>query len=91
MFGADTALVFDAVIMIGAAIVGTAGIAVLVMRKNKSVRDESGPATFAEKSNLEKRVQVLERIATDRSMDLADEIEALRDDHVARTKEQELS
>ena len=34
---------------------------------------------MTEPSQLEERVRVLERIATDRSIDLADEIEALRD------------
>ena len=39
---------------------------------------------------VEDRLRVLERLATDRGALLADEIEALRDDRAARTKEQEL-
>lgn len=35
-------------------------------------------ATAAEKSRLEQRIAVLERIATDRGIDTADQIEALR-------------
>lgn len=39
---------------------------------------------------IEDRLRVLERLATDRGALLADEIEALRDERAARTKEQEL-
>lgn len=38
---------------------------------------------------IEDRLRVLERLATDRGALLADEIEALRDERAARTKEQE--
>ena len=36
----------------------------------------------AQTERLEQRVRVLERIVTDKGIDLADEIERLRDDHV---------
>ncbi len=37
----------------------------------------------AQTERLEERVRVLERIVTDRGVDLAQEIDALRDDHTA--------
>ena len=75
MFGADTPLVFDALQMVGlAAIAG--GVAVwYFMRRRK---DTPSPTTAGQSDDIEQRVRVLERIATDRSVDLADEIEALR-------------
>ncbi|EAQ27728.1 hypothetical protein NAP1_09047 [Erythrobacter sp. NAP1] len=78
MFGPDTALMFDAMQM-SAVVAGVTGAAVyFAMRwrrtsKNRKVIDRS------EGMNLEERVRVLERIATDRSIDLAEEIEALRE------------
>lgn len=77
MFGADTPLVMDALQMAAvAAIVGGGAVfAFLRLRRKPTPKSELG-----EKSDLEERVQVLERIATDRSQDLADEIEQLRDD-----------
>jgi len=76
MFGADTHLVMDAMQMAGAAALAGAGavyaIARLRNRRRKITRLET------EKSDLEKRVQVLERIVTDRSQDLAEEIDALK-------------
>lgn len=79
MFGADTQLVFDAIQMAVIA-AGLAGGAVyLGMRRRKSSQKREAIDQVS-KSTLEERVRVLERIATDRSADLADEIEALRDD-----------
>ena len=76
MFGADTPLVMDALQMAAiAAAAGAAGVFFLLRRRKT---DSSGPEPRA-KTNLEERVEVLERIATDRSIDLADEIEALRE------------
>ena len=76
MFGADTPLVMDALQMAAiAAAAGAAGVFFLLRRRKA---DSSGPEPRA-KTNLEERVEVLERIATDRSIDLADEIEALRE------------
>lgn len=78
MFGPDTALMFDAM-EISAVVAGVTGAAVyFAMRwrrtsKNRKVIDKS------QGMDLEERVRVLERIATDRSIDLAEEIEALRD------------
>ena len=78
MFGPDTKLVWDA-IQIAVITAGVGGGAVwLLMRARKSTEPGS-PETHSGKSKLEQRVEVLERIATDRSIDLADEIEALRD------------
>ena len=78
MFGADTPLVWDAIQMVGIAAAVSAGAVWLVMRRR---RKAAGPASpdATDGLDLENRVRVLERIATDRSIDLADEIEALRD------------
>ena len=79
MFGADTQLVFDAIQMAVIA-AGLAGGAVyLGMRRRQSSPNRQAIDPVS-KSTLEERVRVLERIATDRSADLAEEIEALRDD-----------
>ncbi|WP_108788243.1 hypothetical protein [Erythrobacter sp. Alg231-14] len=74
MFGADTPLVIDAIQI--ALLAGAAGAAaiVLVLRRRKKA-DQSSHQT---PSDLESRVRVLERIATDNPNDLAEEIEALR-------------
>ncbi|WP_298308437.1 hypothetical protein [uncultured Erythrobacter sp.] len=77
MFGADTALVFEALQMSAVIGVVTGGIVYVAMRfrrKSKNCRAVDQVAG----SNLEQCVRVLERIATDRSIDLAKEIEALR-------------
>lgn len=77
MFGADTSLVVDALQVSGIALaVGAAGTWALLRRRKR------GHENIARHSRdgLEQRVRVLERIATDRSIGLADEIEALRDE-----------
>ncbi len=87
MFGADTPLMMDALQIAALAAAVGAGAVVLTMRRKKrsasadveprSDRQQSDPST------LEQRVRVLERIATDRpaerSAELAEEIESLRD------------
>lgn len=79
MFGADTALVFDALQM-GAVVAAVAtGAVYLALRKPWQGKARSEPARDRPKTDLEERVRVLERIATNRSHDLAKEIEALRD------------
>ena len=55
------------------------------MRRRKSVRNRDAVDRVSN-LDLEQRVQVLERIATDRSLDLADEIEALRSPSPQPTK-----
>ena len=78
MFGADTPLVMEALQLVGLAALAGGGAVWLLMRRRKLAAQ--GPATEPEApTNLEERVRVLERIATDRSIDLAEEIEALRD------------
>ncbi|BDI61729.1 hypothetical protein [Qipengyuania nanhaisediminis] len=78
MFGADTPLVFEALQLAGlAAAIGACAVW-CVARHRKGQGNASGRAGL-EEANLESRVRVLERIATDRSIDLADEIESLRD------------
>ena len=85
MFGADTPLVMDALEMAGIAAVAT-GAAVWFFLRRRS-KPEGTPSEPRKTTNLEERVQVLERIATDRSIDLADEIEGLRTD----TKQKEMN
>lgn len=77
MFGADTSLVMDALqIAALAAVAGSGAIYLLMRRRNPAAPGPKQGESI--KTGLEERVQVLERIATDRSIDLADEIEALR-------------
>ena len=78
MFGPDTPLVWDAIQMVGLAAAVSAGGVWLLMRRRKAAPDIAQPDADP-KLDLESRVRVLERIATDRSADLADEIEALRE------------
>jgi len=81
MFGPDTSLVIDAIqiglVALGAGIGGT-----LLFRRyartNQGAPSPAEPETRGAGS-LEDRVRVLERIATDRPTDLAEQIEALRD------------
>lgn len=75
MFGADTPLVFDAIQMVAVAAVVTGGGVYLLMRskRKKSAPTNSAPA----EDDLEQRVRVLERIATDPATRLATEFEEL--------------
>lgn len=75
MFGADTSLVIDALQMVGLAVVATGGAVWFFLSRRKSTNQ---PVADGKAGDLEDRVRVLERIATDRSVDLADEIESLR-------------
>lgn len=75
MFGADTPLVMEVLQVVGLAAVATGGTVWLFMR-----RRQAAPTAPAAEDDLEERVRVLERIATDRSHKLADEIERLRED-----------
>lgn len=78
MFGADTPLVMDA-LQIAAAVAVAAGGAVYLLMHQKRRAAPTPTTPIEDHGDLEERVRVLERIATDRSIDLADEIEALRD------------
>lgn len=81
MWGADTPLVMDALQMVAiASVVGGGAVFALLRLRSKTKARPDRPA----KSKLEQRVEVLERIATDRSHDLAEEIEQLRDGGTAR-------
>jgi hypothetical protein len=75
MFGADTSLVMDALQMVGLAVVATGGAVWFFLSRRNSTNQ---PVADGKAGELEDRVRVLERIATDRSIDLADEIEDLR-------------
>lgn len=78
MFGADTHLVFDAMQMVAIAAGVTGGAVYLMMRRKR--QKPSGPAIeerLASNGDLEERVRVLERIATDPATRLAEEFEQL--------------
>lgn len=75
MFGADTSLVIDALQMVGLAVVATGGAVWFFLSRRNSTNQ---PVAEGKAGDLEDRVRVLERIATDRSIDLSDEIESLR-------------
>lgn len=76
MFGPDTPLMIDALQIAGlAAAAGIGGFVLFMRLRKKPKRSSERPA----KGDLEDRVRVLERIATDRTQDLKDEIEQLRD------------
>ena len=77
MFGADTPLVMDALQMAAIAAVAGGGAIWLWLRR-KPAEHSASDTPSPKPGDLEERVRVLERIATDRSIDLADEIEALR-------------
>ena len=81
MWGADTPLVIDALQMAAVASVLGGGAVFALLRLRSRWKPQS---EHESKSNLEERVRVLERIATDRSQDLADEIEQLRDGNEAK-------
>lgn len=72
--GNDWLLVQDALIIGFFATCSGAALAFLYQRRKKA--KAAGPTSKS--GSLEKRVEVLERIATDRSLDLADQIETLR-------------
>lgn len=78
MFGPDTALVFDAIQMVAlaAAFTGTA-VFVIMRRKQAGAAAKPSDATAHAKDDLENRVRVLERSATDPATRLADEFERL--------------
>lgn len=86
MFGADTPLVMDALQMTALACAVGGGLMYLALRARSGSRGPDAPDTpdtpdtLAEPSDLEERVRVLERIATDQPAVLANEIEALRDE-----------
>ncbi len=75
MFGDDTSLAMDALQMVGLAVVATGGAVWFFLSRRNSTNQ---PVADGKAGELEDRVRVLERIATDRSIDLADEIEGLR-------------
>lgn len=74
--GADAQLVQDALIIAALALAGGVGLTFGITRLR--ARNAGEEVKARSKSGLEERVEVLERIATDRSIDLAEEIEALR-------------
>ena len=74
MFGADTPLVIDALQIAAIALIAGAGSLAVYLRYKKPASSHTKPAS---KADLEERVRVLERIATDRSQDLSDEIDSL--------------
>ena len=78
MWGADTALVIDGlqIAAIATAVGASAVLLIWRWRKAEPKHDDKTPKTA---TDLEGRVQVLERIATNRSHELAEEIEQLRD------------
>lgn len=73
--GADAQLVQDALIIAALAAAGGFAFAIGFRKLRKRTVDTVAPSS---KGQLEERVEVLERIATDRSIGLADEIEQLR-------------
>ena len=84
LFGADWPLVKDAFVITGLALTaGVGGTWLLLRRKGKSTTGAAAEdAANKTPGNLEDRVRVLERIATDRPADLAEEIESLREKKV---------
>lgn len=86
MFGPDTALMFDAIQISAVVAAVTGGAVYFAMRWSRTSKNRRA-VDQAANSNLEERVRVLERIATDRSIDLAKEIEALRKPETPQLKE----
>ena len=78
MFGADTHLVFDAIQMVAVAAAFTGGAVYLIMRRKPKAEVPEAPT--AHKDDLESRVRVLERIATDPATRLAEQFEELERD-----------
>lgn len=85
MFGADTSLVVEAIQIGLVALTAGVGATLLFRRFVGTGASKSAPTQSIARhealtaGSLEDRVRVLERIATDRPDDLAEEIEALRD------------
>ncbi len=82
MFGPDTSLVMDAFQMAALAVIAGGGAIYLLLHRSKGPTSEATnnmPNRLENKLDLEKRVRILERIATDSSTDLSDEIETLRE------------
>jgi len=77
MFGAETALMIDALQITVLAVAAGAGGAWLLMRRRSS-RNSEAIERSSSSGSLEERIRVLERIATDRPSELAEEIEKLR-------------
>lgn len=74
-----------AFIVIGLPVIAIVGLVrrVLTYREKKlELEAQIATAKAGQNQQLEQRVRVLERIATDRGMGVADEIELLRDDPV---------
>lgn len=78
MFGVDTPLVMEA-IQLALLAAGVGGVTIFALLRYRRVQASEPRQPDSEPGKLEQRVRVLERIATDRSIDLADEIEALRE------------
>lgn len=78
MFGPDTDLIFGALQMaaIAAGVTGAAVFLVMRRKRKGAPRSETSPKTNG-KQDLEERVRVLERIATDPAKRLAEEFEQL--------------
>ncbi len=76
--GADWPLVQDALVIAALALGAGAALTAWLMRGRRKREAAEGSPRAAGPGPLEERVRVLERIATDQSIGLADEIEALR-------------
>ena len=76
--GADWPLVQDALVIAALALGAGGAITALFLRRRHKKADVDKTAGSAGPDPLEERVRVLERIATDQSIGLADEIESLR-------------
>ncbi|MEM7690749.1 MAG: hypothetical protein AAF291_17175 [Pseudomonadota bacterium] len=77
MFGADTSLVFDALQMVAVAAAFTGGAVYLIMRRARGKVGTSAEPGARSASDLEERIRVLERIASDPATRLAEQFEAL--------------
>ena len=94
----DLLLIMTMIVLVtGISFIGINGIVAKVLdykRSKAGMIAAAQPAPYAAQVSdrtdlIEDRLRVLERLATDRGALLADEIEALRDERAARTKEQE--
>lgn len=77
MFGADTNLVFDAIQMVAVAAAFTGAAVYMIMRRSRGKTGTSNVNAAEPAGDLEERVRVLERIATDPATRLAEQFEAL--------------